>query len=82
MAREREILTLLHSIEGRISVMEERLDAKEGGMVGIGRAAEILGTTKAAVYRRIDRGQVPCVKVGSRLRFDAGVLKEINNRMS
>lgn len=35
-----------------------------------GQAADYLGTTISALYKRVERGEVPVIKVGRWVRFD------------
>jgi len=43
--------------------------ALEDELVDVERAAEMLAMTEGALRKAVERGQVPCKRVGSRLRF-------------
>lgn len=70
-----DILKALARIERRLDAIESMIAADAGGTVGTRRAAEILGTTVAAVRMRVTRGQIGCVRSGGRLRFDPEALR-------
>lgn len=57
-----QILDTLRSISRRLDLIEDRLDASDEEMVGISEACKILRCTRAAIYRRIDRGKLLCTQ--------------------
>lgn len=72
-------MTLTQEIElnRRLQRMEQMLTALVGSLdrqVGIAEAARILGCTKQALYKRIERGQVPCEVVNGRYKFSRTAL--------
>lgn len=79
MKRTNEIVTLLKSINERVERIENRLNAQPEELVDTHKAAEILGTTVGAVRQRVNRGNLPCKKIGPRLRFRVGTLYNIIN---
>jgi hypothetical protein len=57
----REIVAEAIQTEIRSALDDELLDVKS--------AAELLDMTEGALRKAVERGQVPCQRVGSRLRF-------------
>jgi hypothetical protein len=51
------------------AVQSEICSALEDELLDVGRAATMLGMTEAALRKAVERGQVPCQRVGKRLRF-------------
>lgn len=51
------------------AVQLEIRTALEDELVDVERAAEMLDMTEGALRKAVERGQVPCKRVGSRLRF-------------
>lgn len=49
-------------------------------MIDVRAAAKVLGTTSAALRKAMERGQVPCVRIGRRVRFRRGELLSIADR--
>ena len=54
------ILMALNSIDQRLDQIEQRLDSADDELVGISEACRILRTTRSAIYKRIERGQLQC----------------------
>ena len=55
-------------------VKEELAILLKDDLVNSKEAAEILGMSVAALRKAVERGQVPCVRIGSRLRFRRAAL--------
>jgi len=57
-------------LETRVSELEARLSARRPeALLDVNGAAEMLHMTPAAVRSAAYRGSLPCVRVGTRLRF-------------
>ena len=50
-------------------VREELQTLLRDDLVDTSEAAELLGMTVAAVRKAVERGQLPCIRIGRRLRF-------------
>lgn len=57
-----KILNELRELKRELSEIKEKLNADKSKMVGIARASEITGLSKAAIRQRAQRGQIPCSK--------------------
>ncbi len=51
------------------AVQAEIRSALEDELIDVARAAAMLDMTEGALRKAVERGQVPCQRVGSRLRF-------------
>lgn len=61
--------------------VEERLNALlHEQLVDTDEAAKILGLTPAAVRKRVERGQITAVKIGTSLRFRRSDLLQLRRR--
>jgi len=72
-----ELTAWLRSIDARTvmkeivaeAVQSEIRSALEAELLDVERAATVLGTSEGALRKAVERGQVPCQRVGKRLRF-------------
>lgn len=48
----------------------------EDALLDAGEAAAYLNLSVSWVYKAAERGELPCVRIGSALRFDAAALRE------
>jgi len=63
------VLAALEVLVRRI-VHEELASAGYGeALVGVPQAAKLLGMTPAAVTKAVERGTLPCIRIGRRVRF-------------
>lgn len=63
------VLAALETLVRRI-IREELASAGHGdALVGVPQAAKLLGMTPAAVAKAVERGTLPCVRIGRRVRF-------------
>ena len=70
MNNSTRILIALTDIDRRLAAIETRLDNNDAELVGIAEACRILRCTRAALYKRIARGQVNCEQSeGSKGRY-------------
>jgi len=51
------------------AVRDELRAALEDKLIDVKRAAQMLGISAGALRKAVERGQVPCERIGSRLRF-------------
>lgn len=56
------------------ALMEEAVDAKlthllDGELLCVAGAANFLSMTEGAVRKAVERGEIPCVRLGRRVRF-------------
>ena len=51
------------------AVQNEIRSALEDELVDVERAAEMLDMSEGALRKAVERGQVPCQRIGNRLRF-------------
>ena len=51
------------------AIQNEIRSALEDELVDVERAAAILDMTEGALRKAVERGQIPCQRVGKRLRF-------------
>jgi hypothetical protein len=63
-----EVRALLKSIVTD-AVRDELRAALEDELLDVGRAAQMLGMSAGALRKAVERGQVPCERIGNRLRF-------------
>jgi len=63
-----EVRALLKSIVTD-AVRDELRAALEDELLDVGRAAQMLGMSTGALRKAVERGQVPCERIGNRLRF-------------
>lgn len=63
-----EVRVLLKSIVTE-AVRDELRSALEDELLDVERAAQMLGMSSGALRKAVERGQVPCERIGSRLRF-------------
>jgi hypothetical protein len=63
-----EVRVLLKSIIAE-AVRDELRSALEDELLDVERAAQMLGMSPGALRKAVERGQVPCERIGSRLRF-------------
>src|SRR5512144_1044255 len=63
-----EVRALLKSIVME-AVRDELRAALEDELLDVGRAAQMLGMSAGALRKAVERGQVPCERIGNRLRF-------------
>ena len=66
--RSTDARTLMKEIVAEAVQMEIR-SALEDELIDVERAAEMLDMTQGALRKAVERGQVPCQRVGNRLRF-------------
>lgn len=61
---------IVRALQERVAQLEAKLrPAETESLVGVDRAAQLLGMTPTALRSAAYRGSIPCVKVGRRLRF-------------
>ena len=63
-----EVRALLKSIVTD-AVRDELRAALGDELLDVGRAAQMLGMSPGALRKAVERGQVPCERIGHRLRF-------------
>jgi hypothetical protein len=63
-----EVRALLKSIVAE-AVRDELRAALEDELLDVARAAQMLGMSVGALRKAVERGQVPCERIGNRLRF-------------
>ena len=63
-----EVRVLLKSIIAE-AVRDELRSAVEDELLDVERAAQMLGMSAGALRKAVERGQVPCERIGTRLRF-------------
>src|SRR5512143_2362843 len=63
-----EVRALLKSIVME-AVRDELRAALEDELLDVERAAQMLGMSVGALRKAVERGQVPCERIGNRLRF-------------
>src|SRR5689334_9816850 len=63
-----EVGVLLKSIVAE-AVRDELRSALEDELLDVERAAQMLGMSAGALRKAVERGQVPCERIGCRLRF-------------
>lgn len=63
-----EVRMLLKSIVAE-AVRDEIRSALEDELLDVDRAAQMLGMSAGALRKAVERGQVPCERIGTRLRF-------------
>jgi Arc/MetJ family transcription regulator len=63
-----EVRVLLKSIVTE-AVRDELRSALEDELLDVHRAAQMLGMSAGALRKAVERGQVPCERIGTRLRF-------------
>jgi hypothetical protein len=63
-----EVRVLLKSIIAE-AVRDELRSALEDELLDVERAAQVLGMSAGALRKAVERGQVSCERIGSRLRF-------------
>jgi hypothetical protein len=63
-----EVRALLKSIIAE-AVHDELRSSLEDELLDVQRAARMLGMSVGALRKAVERGQVPCERIGSRLRF-------------
>jgi len=63
-----EVRMLLKSIVTE-AVRDELRSALQDELLDVDRAAQMLGMSAGALRKAVERGQVPCERIGSRLRF-------------
>jgi hypothetical protein len=51
------------------AVRDELRAALEDELLDVARAAQMLGMSAGALRKAVERGQVPCERIGNRLRF-------------
>lgn len=51
------------------AVRDELRNALEDELLDVQRAAQMLGLSAGALRKAVERGQIPCERIGSRLRF-------------
>lgn len=68
-----EVRALLKSIVAE-AVRDEVRTALEDELLDVERAAQMLGMSAGALRKAVERGQVPCERIGNRLRFRRMVL--------
>lgn len=74
------IMMALNSIDQRLDQIEKRLDSGDNELVGIAEACRILRTTRYAIYKRIERGQLQCVQdEGGHYKFNRHYLKSLTS---
>jgi excisionase family DNA binding protein len=62
-------------VEGVARRLEDKLDRPDGPrLLTIEQAAQYLGYTPAAARHMVAKGQLPCVRNGRTIRFDAADL--------
>lgn len=66
--RSTDARTLMKEIVAE-AVQAEIRSALEDELLDVERAASMLDMTEGALRKAVERGQVPCHRVGSRLRF-------------
>lgn len=66
--RSTDARTLMKEIVAE-AVQSEIRGALEDELIDVERAAAMLDMTQGALRKAVERGQVPCQRVGSRLRF-------------
>lgn len=73
----RELTAWLRSTDARTvmkeivaeAVQTEIRSALEDELIDVERAAEMLDMSQGALRKAVERGQVPCQRIGARLRF-------------
>lgn len=63
-----EVRLLLKSIVTE-AVRDELRSALQDELLDVERAAQMLGMSAGALRKAVERGQVPCERIGTRLRF-------------
>lgn len=66
--RSTDARTLMKEIVAE-AVQSEIRGALEDELIDVERAATILDMTQGALRKAVERGQIPCQRVGNRLRF-------------
>jgi hypothetical protein len=66
--RSTDARTLMKEIVAE-AVQNEIRSALEDELVDVERAAEMLDMSEGALRKAVERGQVPCQRIGNRLRF-------------
>lgn len=66
--RSTDARTLMKEIVAE-AVQNEIRSALDDELLDVEGAAEVLAMTEGALRKAVERGQVPCHRVGSRLRF-------------
>jgi hypothetical protein len=66
--RSTDARTLMKEIVAE-AVQNEIRSALDDELLDVEGAAEVLAMTEGALRKAVERGQVPCQRVGSRLRF-------------
>ena len=66
--RSTDARTLMKEIVAE-AVQNEIRSALDEELLDVEGAAEVLAMTEGALRKAVERGQVPCQRVGSRLRF-------------
>jgi excisionase family DNA binding protein len=72
-----ELMTWLRSTDTRSlmkeivaeAIQSELRSALEDELIDVERAAAMLNMTEGALRKAVERGQIPCQRVGSRVRF-------------
>ena len=73
---EKELTRALEELNKRIDNLELKKVAIEKPLYTIEEVAKIFGVTKEAIYKRISRGEIPAIKLGT-LHVRAVDLEEI-----
>ncbi len=79
--RSTDARTLMKEIVAE-AVQNEIRSALDDELLDVGSAAEVLAMTEGALRKAVERGQVPCQRVGSRLRFRRMDLLSGSNKVS
>lgn len=66
--RSTDVRSLMKEIVAE-AVQSEIRSALEDELIDVGAAATMLDMTEGALRKAVERGQIPCQRVGSRLRF-------------
>jgi hypothetical protein len=66
--RSTDARTLMKEIVAE-AVQTEIRSALEDELIDVARAAAMLDMSEAALRKAVERGQVPCQRIGNRLRF-------------
>lgn len=73
---KKEMEVLIEKLNARIADLEKKGSSIKETLYTIQEVADLFGVTKEAIYKRISRGEIPAIKLGT-LHVRAVDLEEI-----